>query len=64
MGHIVAHDRGISATEQGKMLIPPNNSRYVSWGHKDLSVRVGLHESDRALQVSCLFLGLLYAKTV
>ena len=56
VGQIVVQDRGIAATEQGKILIPPSNTRYVSFGHKDLSIRVGLHESDRSVQVSLLFI--------
>ncbi|CAK8696786.1 unnamed protein product [Clavelina lepadiformis] len=51
VGHIIPHDRGVFATERGKMLIPPQNSRCISWGHKDLSVRVGYYESERAMQI-------------
>lgn len=52
VGHIATHDRGVSVTEKGKLLVPPHNTRYVSWGHKDLSVRAGNYESDRPTQVS------------
>jgi len=38
-------------TEHGKLLIPPQNTRYLSWRNDDLSVRVGYYESEKALQV-------------
>jgi len=53
----VVQDRGVIALEKNKLLIPPNNTRYVTYGHKDLTIRVGLQESDKGLQVGifCMF---------
>jgi len=51
VGLIAASERGVLVTEHGKLLIPPQNTRYLSWRNDDLSVRVGYYESEKALQV-------------
>ncbi|XP_039272900.2 WD repeat and FYVE domain-containing protein 3-like [Styela clava] len=51
VGEIVITDRGALATEESKILIPSQYSRYLSWGSGDLSIRIGYYESERAMQI-------------
>lgn len=51
VGQIVQMDKDIVAVEQNKLLIPPEYCRYVSWGHPDRSLRLGLYDSERPIFV-------------
>lgn len=51
VSEIIPAERGLFAVEKNKLLIPPQFSRYLSWGNSDLSIRIGYYESDRAMQV-------------
>ena len=47
VGQIIHTDRYVLAVEQNKVLVPPNYSRYLTWGFADLSLRVGPYESEK-----------------
>nr|CAB3264215.1 neurobeachin-like protein 1 [Phallusia mammillata] len=51
VGQIVPNDRGVLVTEVGRLLIPPQNTRYLSWNHDDRCIRVGYYESEKPMQI-------------
>ena len=52
VGQIIQGDRHtVFAVEQNKALVPPNYSRYLSWGFPDMSVRIGYYDSDKVTNV-------------
>ncbi|ESN92294.1 hypothetical protein HELRODRAFT_194322 [Helobdella robusta] len=51
VGQIVANDKSLLAVEQNKTLIPFSYSKYLAWGHPDMSVRIGNYDSEKALLV-------------
>uniref|UniRef100_A0A803T4Q8 WD repeat and FYVE domain containing 3 n=1 Tax=Anolis carolinensis TaxID=28377 RepID=A0A803T4Q8_ANOCA len=55
VGQIVCTDKGILAVELNKVLIPPAWNKTFAWGYADLSCRLGVYESDKAVVVyECL----------
>lgn len=48
---IQTDNRGLLAVERNKVLVPPYNNRYISWGFGDLSMRTGVYETERILSV-------------
>uniref|UniRef100_A0A915IQJ4 BEACH domain-containing protein n=1 Tax=Romanomermis culicivorax TaxID=13658 RepID=A0A915IQJ4_ROMCU len=52
VGSITQNDKGnLCCVEQNKALMPPNNSKYFSWGYADNSVRMGSLENEKSLCV-------------
>ncbi|XP_048589940.1 WD repeat and FYVE domain-containing protein 3-like [Nematostella vectensis] len=51
VGRIIQSEKGMLAVEQNKVLIPPHYNRYVAWGFGDLSMRMGLYDTDKIVNV-------------
>lgn len=49
VGQIIQWEKSVLATEQNKVLVPPNYTRYVAWGFADHTLRMGNYDSDRAI---------------
>uniref|UniRef100_A0A914V9C1 WD repeat and FYVE domain-containing protein 3 n=1 Tax=Plectus sambesii TaxID=2011161 RepID=A0A914V9C1_9BILA len=49
VGQILQNEKGqLCAVEQNKVLLPPNFTRYLSWGFADRSIRLGNYETDKS----------------